>query len=197
MMTTTPNRNVTEIETYTGQYVDLLNPKPSTICIEDIAVHLSNICRFNGAVSKPYSVAEHAVRVSKIVQREAPMWPEEQLLALHHDSAEAYTGDITAPLKRVFEQLSPGTLKDIERGLDEVIREALVLPEPNEFELRMIKAADDEALFREAAALKYSHGRGDHWGNDKYHRPYAGIGWSPEKAEREFLKRHYQLERKR
>lgn len=196
-MITTAKRNVTEIETYTGQYVNLLNPDPRTICVEDIAAQLSNICRFNGAVSRFYSVAEHAIRVSKVVQRECPHDVELQLAALHHDSHEAYIGDATAPLKQVFRSISNDTLDEIAGALDGAIASSLRVSVRAPWGQRIIKAADDEVLYREAAALKYSHGRGDHWGQHEYVRPYAGLGWSPDKAEREFLKRHNQLEKKR
>jgi 5'-deoxynucleotidase YfbR-like HD superfamily hydrolase len=188
-MSVVAKRNVHELETYTGHYVDLLNPDPATICVEDIANHLANICRFGGAVTRFYSVAEHAVRVSRLV----PCGLE--LAGLHHDSHEAYMGDIIAPLKTVFKEAAPGVLEQIALQLDGAIEQALGiwLAVPNSVEHDAVKRADDEAMFHEAAALKYSHGRGEHWGNDEYFKPYAGIGWSPAKAEREFLKRHHEL----
>jgi len=81
------------VHTISGFVVNLLNPDPDTISIQDIAHNLARINRFNGATKVPYSVADHSVWVSKVV-------PEEHALAgLLHDASEAYLGDIVAPLK--------------------------------------------------------------------------------------------------
>lgn len=53
--------------TYTGHYVWPLDPKPHDINVSDIAHALARINRFNGHTAIPYSVAEHAVRVSWLV----------------------------------------------------------------------------------------------------------------------------------
>lgn len=179
------NRNVTNIETYSGQLVDLLDPRPETIRLVDIATALSNIPRFGGGISRFYSVAEHAVRVSD----EVPT-----LEALHHDSHEAYIGDLTAPLKKVLNDLAPGLIAGIAEGLDRAIVEKLGL---NWFQLHSarIKVADDAVMYREAATLKWSHGTGEHWLNQDPAEPYAGVGWSPSRAERMFIARHYELVR--
>ena len=52
------------IRTYSGTKLCVSQPRPEQIHIEDIAHHLSLLCRFTGAVNKFYSVAEHCVRVS-------------------------------------------------------------------------------------------------------------------------------------
>jgi hypothetical protein len=183
------------IETYTGHYLDLVNPSAEDVLLEDIAVALSNICRYAGAVTKFYSVAEHAVRVSKLAQQEGADVLT-QMLCLHHDDHEAYMGDITTPLKRVIRKEAPGILEDIASNLDSAIYESFGLPHPTREQQEVIDHCDITALYREAATLKYSHGRGDHWGRHEYVRPYAGIGWTPSKAEQTFLKRHATLAKK-
>jgi hypothetical protein len=84
----------TSIDTYTGLIVDLFDPDPSAICVEDIAHALSLQCRFSGHVRFHYSVAQHLVLVSQLCPREL------KLAGLMHDASEAYLNDITSPLKR-------------------------------------------------------------------------------------------------
>jgi hypothetical protein len=44
-----------------GRYLDLAEPDPAVITIEDIAAGLSKLCRFGGQISRFYSVAEHSL----------------------------------------------------------------------------------------------------------------------------------------
>lgn len=81
------------ILTFTGRTFDLLNPDPTSICIEDIAHALSLKCRWGGHTSRFYSVAEHSLNVMSRVSDKA------KFEALLHDAAEAYLGDIASPFK--------------------------------------------------------------------------------------------------
>jgi hypothetical protein len=84
------------IRTFTGIFIDVTNPRPQDICIEDIAHALSNLCRFNGHTLKFYSVAEHSLLVSQMV-------PEKhRLAALLHDASEAYLADVPSPVKQLL-----------------------------------------------------------------------------------------------
>lgn len=84
------------IVTSTGTYVDLLDPIPEDIRIEDIAHGLSLTNRFNGQTSRPYSVALHSIYCATIVSE------RHVFQALMHDAPEAYLGDVVTPLKRVL-----------------------------------------------------------------------------------------------
>lgn len=67
-----------------------------TITIEDIASHLSKLCRFNGACGRFMSVAEHSGHVALMVPK------EHAAHALLHDAPEYVLGDKTRPVKRLF-----------------------------------------------------------------------------------------------
>ncbi|TNE48937.1 MAG: phosphohydrolase [Deltaproteobacteria bacterium] len=84
------------IQTYTGKQFWPLEPERNTIDIEDIAHSLSMLCRFNGHCLAFYSVAEHCVRVSRILPPESAKW------GLLHDAGEAYLVDMPKPLKRMI-----------------------------------------------------------------------------------------------
>lgn len=59
---------------------------------------LARINRFTGHTTRPYSVAEHSLLVAEIARR-AGATPMVQLAALMHDAHEAYTGDVSSPVK--------------------------------------------------------------------------------------------------
>lgn len=84
------------ILTQSGLYIDLTNPDPELIQIEDIAHALARICRFTGHTERFYSVAEHCVHTSYLVP------PIHALTALLHDAAETYIGDVASPLKQLL-----------------------------------------------------------------------------------------------
>jgi uncharacterized protein len=81
--------------TYTGKFVDPLNATPDDIDIIDIAHHLSNLCRYNGAVDFFFSVAQHSVLVAQRFRHNSYL----RKWAILHDASEAYLGDIISPLK--------------------------------------------------------------------------------------------------
>ena len=84
------------INTISGVEVNLLDPIPSMINIEDIAHSLAFQCRFGGHIKRFYSVAQHSVLVTAMAPYEIKKY------ALMHDAAEAYLQDITSPLKHVW-----------------------------------------------------------------------------------------------
>lgn len=89
-----PLYTTSTIRTFTGIYVDFLNPTPEMFNVEDIAHALSMHCRFAGHIPVFYSVAQHSISVAEMVE------PEHRLAALLHDASEAYLQDIPSPFKR-------------------------------------------------------------------------------------------------
>ena len=84
------------ITTYSGAkfYIDECNIED--IPISDIAHALSMNCRFNGHIKDFYSVAEHSVIVSELVEPENALW------GLLHDATEAFVPDIPRPFKHLI-----------------------------------------------------------------------------------------------
>lgn len=195
----TPTKH--EVETFSGLYVDTEFPAPETIRLEDIAHGLSQLCRYNGQCRTFYSIAEHAVMVSR--RLEALGMPLAWCMGgLHHDDAEAYLGDVTRPLKlHLGERYT--TLSD---RMDAAVAEALGLDE-RDFHLPQVKDADTWALFVEARHLLPSGGV--NWSgssldwdmNYDLHAaaqvdpPYWTGGLPPVEAEGLFLSRHHELTR--
>lgn len=87
---------MTWLGTVSGKKIDLLNPDPQQITLEDIAFALDNIPRFNGHTTQPWTVLDHSVAVARLVA------PHLRLQALLHDASEAYICDMPSPLKRLI-----------------------------------------------------------------------------------------------
>lgn len=93
------------IQTFSGVQFDLEHPKESDIYIEDIAHALSQLCRFNGHTRVFYSVAQHSYYVARYLEHKG--FDNKTVLAgLLHDGAEAYTGDIVKPVKKLISGFS-------------------------------------------------------------------------------------------
>ncbi len=85
-----------------GRRLDLLDPTPVDIEIEDIAHGLAFVARWNGQTRGdwPYSVAEHSLLVEQIFSRlNAAAEPRWRLAALLHDAPEYVIGDMISPVK--------------------------------------------------------------------------------------------------
>lgn len=155
------------LETVTGRLIDIANPDPKTINIEDIAWSLSRISRFCGhtVTAIPYNVSQHSLFVATEVESMFPANESKSkinrvaLLGLLHDAAEAYTGDLPSPIKHLPE-LRP-IIVGIEHNLMKAVFESLKLQPPTEQEEYIVKTADRIAQKIEAHAFMQS--RGKHW----------------------------------
>ena len=136
-----------------GRRLDLLDPSPADIEIEDIAHGLARVSRWNGQTIGPHalSVAQHALIVEEIARGLDAGWaPHWQLAALLHDAAEYVIGDLISPFKaaigldyKAFEMRLLGAIH---------IRFALPAVLPTGITAH-IKAADGIAAFYEATRL--------------------------------------------
>lgn len=118
------NKHTGWIETYSGLQFDFLNPTFDSICIVDIAHHLSNTCRFSGATSQFYSVAQHSIIMANMAKKHR-LDDKTILQCLLHDAAETYMGDLSTPLKGMFPMF-----KAIENGILKLIFEKYHVPYP-------------------------------------------------------------------
>ena len=84
-----------------GRRLDLLDPAPLDIEIEDIAHGLAFVARWNGQTRGdwPYSVAEHSLLVEQIFTRVNDQPAKWRLAALLHDAPEYVIGDMISPVK--------------------------------------------------------------------------------------------------
>lgn len=120
------------LHTYTGKYIDVFNPNPDDICIDDIAHSLAYQCRFAGHIHTHFSVAQHSVLVADFVSE------EHKLQAILHDASEAYLVDIPRPIKALLPQYL-----EVEDRLMRVIADKFGFEYPLCDE---VKEADDHSL---------------------------------------------------
>src|SRR5882757_4817574 len=136
-----------------GRRLDLLDPSPLDIEIEDIAHGLARVARWNGQTKGDhiFSVAQHTLLMEEIARRRNGGSDRRLGLALLlHDAPEYVVGDMITPFKAVI-----GTAyKAVERRLLAAIHLRFGLPPelPRELET-LIKTADRAAAFLEATRL--------------------------------------------
>lgn len=170
------------IQTYSGKKFFPHDPDPASICIDDIAHALSNVCRFTGHTQRFYSVAEHCVHVSYNVGDD----PRVQLWGLLHDASEAYICDLSSPLKLRGTALGEA-YRDVEAKIMRAICLRFGLPEREPPE---VKLADLRMLSTEARDLFPALLPG--WDLLTPY-PWNVFGFWPEQAEIRFRDRFHEL----
>lgn len=146
------------MQTYSGTqfFFDPADRDKNNINIVDIARSLSRTIRFNGHSSVPITVAEHSVVVMEIVQTEGGT-EMQQLYALLHDSHEAYTGDVSRPLKQYLRDRYDMNLRSFEQDVQRQIYDALGIRQPEAAEMAAIERADTWALAAERRRFMVSN----------------------------------------
>lgn len=87
------------IQTRSGLAFDLADPQPDMVCLQDIASALARMPRFTGHGSAHYTVAQHSVLAAVCCADR-----DQRAACLLHDASEAYTCDLSAPLKRLLRE---------------------------------------------------------------------------------------------
>lgn len=136
-----------------GRRLDLLDPTPMDIEIEDIAHGLAFVARWNGQTigDYAYSVAEHSLLVEQIFTRIYPQaTPAQRLTALLHDAPEYVIGDMISPVKAA---VGPGYAQ-LDKRLAAAIHLRFGLPAlPDEKLKKHIKRADRISAYLEAVQI--------------------------------------------
>ncbi|HSD91685.1 MAG TPA: HD family hydrolase [Methyloceanibacter sp.] len=136
-----------------GRRLDLLNPSPLDIEIEDIAHGLARVARWNGQTDgkHAFSVAEHSLLVERIVTELEPKLDRRfRLAALVHDAPEYVIGDLISPFKAALSL----DYRAFEAKLLAAIHLRFGLPpELPDNVTKLIKRADKIAAYYEATCL--------------------------------------------
>jgi hypothetical protein len=177
------------LQTVSGRWVNPFDPDPKQLDAGDIARALANQCRFGGHSRVFYSVAQHSVIVSRLVEERGGD-VEEVFAALMHDATEAYLGDMPHPLKH----RSPlgAAFREAEAHLEQAIRDRFGI-KPG---VREIKEADRALLATERRAFSAETW---HWPELEGVEPLdlELSAWSPEQAADEFAERYAELQARR
>lgn len=171
------------LRTYLGGSFEPFNPKPVSIEIEDIAHSLSMQCRWNGHIDEFYSVAQHCLLTSYLVD------DKYMLEALMHDATEAYIGDVPSPVKAGLPEYIH-TEDKIWKAIARKFKMREVLP-------KEIKDADVYMMKLEKKVLvrDYEDGFHDDVENLKIRLDIKPMG--PKMAKQQFMERFHELTKKR
>lgn len=130
-----------------GTKIDILNPDPECIKIEDIALSLSHICRFNGHCRFFFGVSCHSLNVCQCIEN-AGYEKDIALAGLLHDASENLVGDCVTPFKTYLGH----KFKDVENNIQKIINKKYNIDLFTN--KKIIKKYDDEMYELEKRCLK-------------------------------------------
>jgi uncharacterized protein len=179
-----------------GRRLDLIDPSPLDIEIEDIAHGLARVARWNGQTigDQAFSVAQHCLVVEALVAHLQPGADRPtRLYALLHDASEYVIGDMISPFKAAL----GADYRTFEDRLERAVNLRFGLPaKPAPALKKLVKRADLMCAWLEAVALA---GFSAEEANSLFIAPPADFhgdvtGWSAREAQARFLARFRELE---
>ena len=177
------------LQTVSGRWVNPFDPDPAQLDPGDIARALANQCRFGGHSRVFYSVAQHCVIVSRVIEQRGGDI-EDAFAALMHDASEAYLGDMPHPIKH----RSPlgAAFREAEGQLEAAIRDRFKI----KADVPEIKRIDRALLATERRTFSAEMWE---WPELENVEPLAVelTAWPPDKAAEEFAERYAQLDARR
>jgi hypothetical protein len=177
------------LQTVSGRWVNPFDPDPNQLDAGDIARALANQCRFGGHSRVFYSVAQHSVIVSQLVEQGGADI-EDVFAALMHDATEAYLGDMPHPVKH--RSALGVAFRAAEDQLEHAIRDRFrIKPDVPE-----IKRVDRALLATERRSFSAEHW---HWPELEGVEPLdlELTAWLPDEAAQAFAHRYAELDAKR
>ncbi|MDA9019615.1 HD family hydrolase [Flavimaricola sp.] len=180
-----------------GRRLDLLDPTPVDIEIEDIAHGLAFVARWNGQTKGDYaySVAEHSLLVEELFSRIVPDAPVKwRLAALLHDAPEYVIGDMISPVKAA---VGPG-YGALDDRLAAAVHLRFGLPAATPIKVkRQIKKADKISAWLEATQIAgFTEAEADKFFGKPDPNVTLGLRIRlrpPAEVRAEFTARHYDL----
>ena len=216
MTATTEAAGMGVIQTFSGRVVDVRDLRRQDVTLLDIARPLSRLCRFNGHTRSFYSVAQHCVLVSLLVQDERRRleaearkavdaggaadvvrmddhdWLQAERWGLLHDAHEAWLGDVPRPLKALGSGAHDWAWK-----IDSIVQAWAGMPELSATARNLVSAMDHRALYTEKRdALNHP---GAHWPGTDAVKMEPSMRWrlvmllDPDKAYQVFIARYSEL----
>lgn len=180
------------ISLLSGEQFNYNFPEQSNVTIDDLASATSNICRFAGHLPRFYSVAQHLVNASRLVEGLTGDINDPRVFdALMHDTAEAFTNDLPTPLKWALP-----VFKELEGKIEAAMGEKFGFTFPYD---PLVKEVDTYMLILEKFYVKDCD---DDWPMYREYtrervepyRQYVDLAsWQPIRAKREFLERYNKL----
>lgn len=165
------------------------DPRADEVHIDDIATHLSRICRFGGATKRFLSVAEHCWICSHIV-------PEEVALeALLHDASEAYIGDVIRPMK--YLPVYGDIYLKVERGIETAVAARFGLKYPWNIDVRKADEVVVGAEIEQNIASKVENHLSEKYEWRSEQKNIQLYYWKSELAEAHFRHRFHTLAKQR
>jgi 5'-deoxynucleotidase YfbR-like HD superfamily hydrolase len=136
-----------------GRRLDLLDPSPLDVEVDDIAHGLARVARWNGQTQGGhiFSVAQHSLLVEALARAKVPRLDHKGRLAiLLHDAPEYVIGDMISPFKAVIGDSYKAVEKRLLAAIHLRFGLPAKLPEPLQ---ALIKASDRSAAHLEATRL--------------------------------------------